>query len=358
MERIFNFSSGPATLPLPVLEQAREDIISYRGCGIGIAELSHRSKQFEEILSAAKLLVSELLGVPANYEILFLTGGATNQFSMVPMNLLPQGRTADYLLSGFWAERAHEEAQKFGNTHVACSGKDRNYTAIPKTLALSSNPAYVHFTSNNTIYGTEFHREPETGGAPLICDASSDIFSRRLALEKYGAIYAGAQKNLGPAGVTLVILRGDLLERSPKNLPILLDYNLHVKYNSNYNTAPVLPIYMVREVLEWLKGEGGLPSIERRNSEKAKILYAELDSNAFFCPIAEREDRSLMNVTFRLQHDAAEPEFLEQAEARGLNGLKGHRVIGGLRASIYNAFPKQGVEALVSFMREFSRTRG
>lgn len=362
MNRLWNFNPGPSVLPISVVERAREDLMSYRGTGIGVAELSHRGGAFEEINAGAKLRIRELLGLPPEYDILFVTGGATNQFSMVPMNLLPKGRTADYLISGFWAERAVDEASKFGKVHEACSSKSKGFSEIPKRFQFSGDPAYVHFTSNNTIHGTQWRNEPEckgqVQGTPLVCDASSDILSRPIEVERYGLIYAGAQKNLGVAGVTVVIIRMDLLERSPKGLPLMMDYNTYAKSDSLYNTPPTFPVYILREVLEWIVSLGGLSEMARRNKEKAELLYGALDSNPFYTTAVAKEDRSYMNVTFRLQDTSLEERFLKEAEAEGMVGLKGHRITGGIRASIYNAFPLEGVKALIEFLEHFAQKKG
>ena len=362
MSRLWNFNPGPSVLPLPVVERAREDLLSYRGTGIGVAELSHRGGAFEEIGASAKLRFRELLGLPPEYDVLFVTGGATNQFSMVPMNLLPKGKTADFLVTGFWAERAIDEASKFGAVHEACSGKKTEFTEIPKRYEFSADPAYIHFTSNNTIHGSQFRGEPEVTGtaksAPLVCDASSDILSRPIEIQRYGLIYAGAQKNLGVAGVTVVIIRKDLLERSPKGLPILMDYNCYAKSDSLYNTPPTFPVYILREVLEWIVSLGGLAEMARRNEEKANLLYGALDANPFYVTTIADKDRSHMNVTFRLRDTSLEEKFLKEAEAEGMVGLKGHRVTGGIRASIYNAFPLEGVKALVEFLKQFAEKNG
>lgn len=357
-ERIFNFSAGPAVLPLEVIETAKENLLSFGNSGIGIMELSHRSAEFEGVLNAAIENLRELLNISADYAVIFTTGGASNQFSMVPLNLRAAGQTADYIVSGSWAEKAFAEAKRFGETHAAASSKDRNFCYIPTELKLSHNPAYLHFTSNNTIFGTQFSQEPNVGSTLLVCDASSDMLCRKIDVAKYGLIYAGAQKNLGPAGVTLVVLRKDLLARTPGNLPIMLDYNTYAKHNSLYNTPPTFPIYVAGEVFKWIKAQGGLSAIEKRNREKAGILYQAIDSTPFYQGTADKDSRSLMNVTFRLANHDLEPVFAKEALAAGFSGLEGHRSVGGMRASIYNAFPKAGIEALVAFMREFERKHG
>ncbi len=359
--RIFNFGAGPAVLPEPVLEEAQRDLMALPGVGMSVMEISHRSKTFDEIIQGCEADIRRLAGIPAGYHVLFLQGGATLQFSMVPMNLLPAGGRADYIVTGVWSKKAVEEARKVGTVNVVATTEADQFSRIPDQSELRLDPgaAYTHFTSNNTIYGTEWAREPEVGPVPLVCDASSDIFSRPLDVGKYAVIYAGAQKNLGPSGVTLVILHEDLLARSPKGLPIMLDYNTHAKEKSLYNTPPVFGIYIMRLVMKWMLSEGGLEAIGRRNDEKARLLYDALDgSGGFYRPHAKPGSRSRMNVTFRLPSEELENRLLSESTAARLDGLKGHRSVGGIRASIYNAFPKAGVEALVSFLQEFQRRNG
>jgi phosphoserine aminotransferase len=360
--RIFNFSAGPATLPLPVLEQVRDEMLALPDVGMSVLEISHRSKTFEAIIADAERRLRELLAVPDNFHVLFLQGGATLQFSMVPMNFLSPGGAADYILTGAWSEKAAAEARKVGTVNVPSSTKAENYTRIPvqHELELDADAAYVHFTSNNTIFGTEWRTpsEPLTGHAPLVCDASSDFLSRPLDVGKYGLIYAGAQKNVGPAGVTIVIVRDDLLGRIPQNLPVMLDYRTHVKEKSLYNTPPTFVIYVIGLVLQHLQSLGGLSAVARLNEEKAEILYSAIDATDFYRGVAARESRSLMNVCFRLPNEELEVKFVKEATAAGFDGLKGHRSVGGCRASIYNAFPKEGVVALVDFMREFEKRNG
>lgn len=360
-ERIFNFGAGPAVLPEPVLEEAQRNLLALPGAGMSILEISHRSKTFEEILEGAIADIRRLASVPPNYRILFLGGGASLQFSMVPMNLLAPDRSADYVVTGSWSKKAVKEAKKVGGVSIAATTEPEGFARIPEQSELTLDPgaAYVHFTTNNTIYGTQWVGEPDVGTVPLVADASSDIFSRPIEVGKYALLYAGAQKNLGPAGVTLVILREDLLSKGPKNLPTMLDYNTHAESNSLYNTPPVFAIYMVRLIVQWMLAEGGLEAIGRRNGEKAKILYDALDSSdGFYRPHAKPGSRSNMNVTFRLPSEDLEKEFLAGAVKQGFSGLKGHRSVGGIRASIYNAFPKKGVEALVACMGDFARTKG
>ncbi|MGH9317996.1 MAG: 3-phosphoserine/phosphohydroxythreonine transaminase [Thermoanaerobaculia bacterium] len=359
--RIFNFAAGPAVLPEPVLEEAQRDLLALPAVGMSILEISHRSKTFETVIQGCEADIRRLAGIPGNYQVLFLQGGASLQFSMVPMNILPPGGKADYIVTGSWSKKAVKEAQKVGTIQIAATTESENFARVPSQSELKLDPgaAYVHFTTNNTIFGTEWKREPETGGVPLIADASSDIFSRPIEVEKYALIYAGAQKNLGPSGVTLVVLREDLLARSPKNLPTMLDYNTHAKDKSLYNTPPVFGIYIMRLVAKWMLEQGGLEAIGRKNEEKARILYDAIDgSGGFYRPHARPDSRSHMNVTFRLPTEDLEKQFVAEATKAGLDGLKGHRSVGGIRASIYNAFPRKGVETLVSFMKEFARRNG
>ena len=360
--RIHNFGAGPAVLPEPVLEQARADLPALPGVGMSVLEISHRSKAFDEILAAAEANIRVLAGVPDDYHVLFLQGGATLQFSMVPMNLLPQGGSdvADYILTGSWAQQAAAEAEKFGTVRIAGTTQPDGYRRVPAQdeLTFSGNASYVHLTTNNTIVGTQWRAIPETGDAPLVVDASSDIFSRPLDVGRHGLIYAGAQKNLGPAGVTVVIIRQDLAERGPASLPRLLRYATHVKGGSRANTPPVFPIYLVSLVTAWLREQGGLDAMAERNARKADLLYAAIDRTGFYRGVAEPGHRSLMNATFRLADEALESRFAAEADAAGLAGLKGHRSVGGLRASLYNACPVESVSALVDFMAEFERRHG
>ncbi len=360
VHRIFNFSAGPAILPLPVLEEAQRDLVALPGLGMSIMEISHRSATFEGILNAAVSDMRELAGVPDNYKILFLQGGASTQFSMVPMNLLPPGGTADFIVTGDWGKKALKEAKKFGAATTAATTESTNFARVPtqEEIALTPGAAYVHMTSNETIHGNEFHYLPDVGGAPLVCDTSSDMFSRPIDVSKYALIYAGAQKNLGPSGVTVVIVREDMLARSQDSLPTMANYKTHADNGSMYNTPPAFGIYILGLVLKWMKAQGGLPAIETMNVRKAEILYSELDRSGFWKPHAETSSRSRMNVTFRLGSEDLEKKFAKEATAAGLDGLKGHRAVGGIRASIYNAFPEAGVSALVAFMREFERRNG
>jgi phosphoserine aminotransferase len=358
--RVFNFSSGPAVLPVSVLEQVQRDLIALPGVGMSILEVSHRSAIFEQVIAKAEADLRELAGIPANYKVLFLQGGASLQFSMVPLNLLTEGKTADYIVTGSWTDKAAKEAKKVGNVNIAATSAAENFSRIPEASdwTLTPDAAYVHITSNNTIEGTQWHNEPNVGSVPLVSDASSDILSRPIDVSKYGLIYAGAQKNLGPAGTTIVIIREDLLQRSSKSLHTMLNYAVHAENASLYNTPPVFAIYGVGLVLQWLRAQGGLEAIARTNQRKAAKLYAEIDRTGFYRPTAKTADRSLMNVTFRLPSEALEKQFAKESTAAGFDGLKGHRSVGGMRASIYNAFPEEGIDSLVEFMREFERKNG
>ena len=358
--RIHNFSAGPAVLPLEVLEQVQRDLVSLPGVGMSVLEISHRSAAFDEIIEGCEADLRKLAGIPDTHSILFLQGGASLQFSMVPMNLLPQGGSADYIVTGVWSQKAVKEAKRVGTVRIAASTETGNFTRVPAQQELQLDPtaAYVHYTTNNTIYGTEFHYTPDAGQVPLVADASSDIFSRPIDVSRYGLIYAGAQKNLAPAGVTLVIVRDELLKRTPASLSTMLQYSVHAENKSLYNTPPVFAIYVMRLVLQWLLKQGGLEAVERVNAGKAAKLYAEIDRSGFYRGHAEKDSRSRMNVTFRLPNEDLEKKFVKESTSAGLDGLKGHRSVGGLRASIYNAFPESGVDALVEFMQEFERRNG
>jgi phosphoserine aminotransferase len=363
VQRVYNFSPGPAVLPLSVLEEIQRDLLALPGVGMSILEISHRSKTFEAILAQAEADIRALADIPSSYKVLFLQGGASLQFSMVPMNLLGAGQTADYIDTGSWAEKAAKEAKKIGAVNIAASSKGDNYSRIPSAAELKLTPgaAYVHMTSNNTIEGTEFKQLPDVGSVPLVSDTSSDMFSRPIEVSKHALIYAGAQKNMGPAGVTIVIVRDDLLPRSVEKkaaLPTMLNYAVHAENGSLYNTPPAFAVYALGLVMKWLLNQGGLEPMGRANARKASKLYAEIDRSGFYRGTAQKDSRSLMNVTFRLASEDLEKMFIKEATAAGLDGLKGHRSVGGMRASIYNAFPEEGVEALVSFMKEFERTHG
>jgi len=358
--RIFNFSAGPAVLPLEVLEEAQRDLISLPGVGMSVLEISHRSKPFDEIIEGCEADLRQLAGVPDGYHVLFLQGGASLQFSMVPMNLLPAGGSADYVVTGVWAQKAVKEAARVGRVNIAASTEAENFTRVPGQHELTFDPqaAYAHYTTNNTIFGTEFHYTPDAGAVPLVADTSSDMFSRPIDIEKHALIYAGAQKNLAPAGLTIVIIRDDMVKRTPSSLPTMLQYSVQVENKSLYNTPPVFAIYVMRLVLAWIVKQGGLAAVEKINRRKAEKLYAEIDRTGFYRGHAQKDSRSRMNVTFRLPSEQLEGKFAKDATAAGMDGLKGHRSVGGLRASIYNAFPEAGVDGLVDFMRAFEARNG
>ena len=359
--RIFNFYPGPATLPLPVLEQAQKEFLDYRGSGMSVMETSHRSKEFEEINSSAESLMLELLDLTDDYRVLFLQGGASLQFAMLPLNYLPTGATADYVLTGVFAEKALKEAGKLGKTNISASSKDNKYCNIPLNgeIKLSESPAYVHITTNNTIYGTQWKYLPECGEFPLVADMSSDILSRKLDMTKFSLVYAGAQKNLGPSGVTAVIISKTMLNKAQDNLPAILSYKAHADADSLYNTPPTFSVYLLNLILQWVKEQGGVPAMDTLNQKKADLIYGAIDnSGGFFRGHAVKEDRSTMNITFRLPDEDLEKVFVEEAKKEGLMGLKGHRSVGGIRASVYNAMPLGGCETLSRFMTEFTKKKG
>lgn len=362
VNRIYNFSAGPATLPLPVLEQARDELVSYPGAGASIMEISHRGKIFAAVHEAAKENFKALLGLSDDYQVLFVAGGASMQFIMLAANFLPRDGSADYVACGSWASKAMGEAKKYGTVRTCWSGKDENYVRMPRNEELDLDPkaAYVHFTSNETIQGIQFRSEPEVGSVPLFCDASSDFLCRPIAANKYAFIYAGAQKNVGPSGMAVVILRKDLLERVPAGLPSLLDLRLMAENDSLYNTPPTFTIYITGLVTKWLRETiGGLDKMAVINERKAKLLYDTIDaSGGFYKGHARPESRSIMNVTFTLPNTDLEAKFIAEAKAAGMDGLKGHRSVGGCRASIYNAMPEAGCTALRDFMVEFQRVNG
>ena len=355
-ERIINFSAGPSMLPVDVLKKAAEQMLNYEGSGMSIMEMSHRSKVYESIIAGTKDRLRRVMNIPENYEILFFQGGATGQFSAIPLNLLKKGK-ADYALTGQFSTKAYEEAQKYGEIEVFASSKDKNFTYIPKQdkLKLNSDADYVYICSNNTIYGTKWNYIPETNGVPIVADMSSSILSEQVDVSKYGAIYAGAQKNMGPAGVTVVIIRKDLISGSKEYTPVIFDYETMAKNDSMYNTPPTYSIYMVGLVLEWLENLGGIPAIEKINKEKAHILYDYIDNSAMFNGTADVCDRSIMNVTFTATTKELEEKFVKEATASGFTNLKGHRSVGGMRASIYNAMPREGIVNLVEFMKKFEK---
>jgi phosphoserine aminotransferase len=362
-DRVFNFSAGPATLPLPALERAREELLCFDGAGASVMEISHRSKEFAAVHENAKDNIRKLLKVPNHYHILFLQGGASLQFSMAPMNLMRgTGKPADYIITGSWGNKAVKQAQTEGEASIVWDGKQDNYVRTPAQTELKLNPgaAFVHFTSNETIQGVQFASEPDTADVPLVCDASSDILSRPIPVENYGIIYAGAQKNIGPSGVAVVIIRDDLLEHVPDGLPALMDYKVLAEADSLYNTPPTFAVYMISLVTDWLVDTAGsLEKMAEVNEAKAQALYSTIDnSDGFYRGHAEPASRSRMNVAWRLPSEEQEKDFLALAEKEGLVALKGHRSVGGIRASIYNAMPAEGVEALCGFMREYQRTKG
>lgn len=360
-ERIYNFSAGPAVLPLPVLEKAQNEMLALPGVGMSVMEISHRSKAFDEIINRAESGLRRLMNLPDDYRVLFLQGGASLQFSMVPMNFLPEGASADYIVTGSWGKKAVKEAKREGMVNVAGTTQEEGFkrTLRQDELKLDARAAYCHFTTNETIEGVEWHTEPELpNGVPLIADMSSDICARPIAIEKYAFIYAGAQKNLGPSGVTVVIVRDELLSRIPDGLHTMLDYRTHVENKSLYNTPNTWGIYIIDLVCQWLEENGGLSAMEAENRAKAKLLYDAIDATEFYRGHAERDSRSIMTITFRLPSEDLEKQFAKEATAAKLDGLKGHRSVGGLRASIYNAFPREGVEALVSFMQDFEKKNG
>ena len=359
-ERIYNFSAGPAIMPLPVLEEAQRDMVSLPGVGMSVMEISHRSKTFDAIIQSAEAGLRELLNIPDGYAVLFLQGGASLQFAMVPMNFLSLDSSADYIVTGSWGKKAVKEAQKFGHVDLAANMADGGFTRVPGHDELQLNPkaAYLHITSNETIEGVEWKGEPPTNGVPLVSDMSSNILSKPIPIAKYGIIYAGAQKNMGPSGVTVVIIREDLLPRVRDGLATMLDYRTHVEKKSLYNTPNTWGIYILDLVCKWLKEKGGLAAMQEENEAKAKLVYDAIDATGFYRGHADADARSVMNVTWRLPSEDLEKKFTSEATAQGLDGLKGHRSVGGIRASIYNAFPKEGCEALVEFMKEFEKKNG
>lgn len=360
-KRMFNFSAGPATLPLPVLQKAQEDLVLYPGAGASVLEISHRSKAYDQIHANAKNNIAALLNLSDDYQILFLQGGASLQFSMLAMNFL-NGKSADYIHTGSWASKAISEAKKHGTPNVVWNGKEENFVRVPADRELKLNPdaEYVHFTSNETIQGVEFQAPPEAGGKPLFCDYSSSFLSGPIDVSKFAFIYAGAQKNVGPSGVVVVIVRKDLLERVPQGLPSMLDYRLMAENDSLYNTPPCFSVYIISLVTKWLREDmGGLAKVHEHNQKKARLIYDVIDqSGGFYRGHSKPECRSLMNLTFRLPDEAMEKEFVTQATAAALDGLKGHRSVGGCRASIYNAMPFEGCQALADFMVEFQKKKG
>jgi len=357
MNRKYNFFAGPATLPLPVLEQVRDELVDYNGIGLSLIETSHRSKEYDQVHNGAIALIKELLAVPDNYKILFLGGGATLQFSMIPLNFLGEGKSCDFTITGTWAKKAYSDSKKCGTVNVIFDGTENKFTTIPdaSSLAITPDAAYLHITSNETIQGIEWRDFPNTGNVPLIADMSSDIMSRPLPIEKFGLIYAGAQKNLGPAGTALVIIREDLIERCPDTLTAYLNYKNHADKNSLYNTPPVFAIYTVKLVAEWVKKQGGLNAMTKLAEKRSSLLYNTIkQSNGYYsCPV-DKLSRSKMNVVFKLPDENLEKKFVEEATKQGMIGLKGHRSIGGCRASMYNAMPVEGATTLADFMKKFA----
>jgi phosphoserine aminotransferase len=354
VKRVYNFNPGPATLPLSVLEKAQTELLDYRDTGISILETSHRSKEFDDVISEASTLLKEVYRVPDNYKVLWLQGGASTQFFMVPKNLMISGKGADYVNTGTWSKKAIKEAKLLGDINVVASSEDRNFSYIPKDINFSPNVSYVHITSNNTIFGTQWQEYPDCGDAPLIADMSSDILSRNVDVGKFGMMYAGAQKNMGPSGVTAIIIREDLIARGSDELPTMLKYKTHAEKSSLFNTPPSFSIYICKLVLEWVKENGGVDGAEQRNRQKADMIYKVIDeSGGYYTGHAEKDSRSMMNITFRLPSDELGAKCVEEAKAQGLIGLKGHRSVGGMRASIYNAMPVEGAKKLSEFLKEF-----
>ncbi len=357
MRNVFIFNAGPAVLPEPVLESTSKAAINFANTGMSIMEVSHRSKEFDALMNETISLLQKIMGIPENYKVLFLQGGASLQFAMVPINLLGAGKVADYIDTGSWSSTAIKEAKKIGKVNIAGSSKAEDYTRIPSAdeLSLTPDAAYCHITSNNTIYGSQWQSFPDTKGVPLVADMSSDILSRQIDVSKFGLIYAGAQKNMGPAGVTVVIIRDDLVDLAPENTPTMLKYSTHVSKNSMHNTCPVMAIFVVHEVLNWIIDQGGVSAIEKINEKKAALIYEILDSGDFYRGTVQKGSRSRMNIPFRLPSEDLEKEFLAGAAKKNLVGLKGHRSVGGIRASIYNALPIEGAQRLADYMVEFAK---
>ncbi|MBP1970168.1 phosphoserine aminotransferase [Virgibacillus natechei] len=355
MKRVFNFSAGPSMLPLEVLEKAQEELVNYRNSGMSVMELSHRSGLFMDIITEAEQLLRELMGIPKEYKVLFLQGGASQQFAMIPMNLLTKSGKADYVNTGSWSQKAIKEAKKFGDIRVIASSEEANFTSIPDVdrTMIDRQADYVHITTNNTIEGTTYAKIPDTGDVPLVADMSSNILSEEIDVSKFGLIYAGAQKNIAPAGLTLVIIREDLIGHAPENCPAMLNYKTHSESGSLYNTPPTYGVYMAKLVFEWLKERGGLREMEKINREKANLLYDALEESNLFQSPVRKDSRSLMNIPFLSNSADVDAAFIKEAQARGLETLKGHRSVGGMRASIYNAMPVEGVQELVTFIKDF-----
>ena len=356
MSRVYNFSPGPSMLPEEVLRQCADEMLDYNGTGMSVVEMSHRSKPFEEIIFGAEALLREIMGIPANYKVLFLQGGASTQFAMVPMNLMVTGK-ADYIVTGSFAKKAYDEAKKFGTPSVAASSKEKNHTYIPRQGELNLDPAadYAHICHNNTIYGTKYDYIPDTGDVLLVSDMSSCILSEPVDVSKFGLIYAGAQKNIAPAGLTVVIVREDLIGRAGEKVPTMMNYKTFADERSLYNTPPCFSIHVCKLVMEWVKKQGGLTAMKKRNQQKAGLLYDYLDKSAMFTPCVRPDSRSMMNVTYVMKDEEAAERFCKEAAKVGLATLKGHRSVGGIRANLYNAMPVEGVQALVDFMGDFEK---
>lgn len=354
MQRVYNFSAGPACLPQSVLEKAQKELVCYKDSGMSVMEMSHRSKEFLEIIESAEANLRKLMNIPKNYKVLFLQGGASSQFSMIPLNLYKNGK-ADFIITGQWSNKAMEEAKKYLDVNVLASSKDKNYTYIPNltNIKVNEDADFVHITLNNTIYGTKFNNLPDCKNVPLVADASSCILSEPIDVSKFGIIYAGAQKNIGPSGLTVVIIREDLIGNAKEETPIMFDYDIHAKADSMYNTPPTYGIYIANLVFEWLEELGGLEKMKEINLEKAKILYDAIDKSLLFKGTVVKEDRSIMNVPFVTGNETLDEKFIKEAKLEGLTNIKGYRSVGGMRASIYNAMPLDGVKKLVSFMEKF-----
>ncbi|MDP8253826.1 MAG: 3-phosphoserine/phosphohydroxythreonine transaminase [Candidatus Kaelpia aquatica] len=360
MARIYNFSAGPAVLPEEVLKKAAEEMLDYKGCGMSVMELSHRGKEFTDIIETARANIREIMEIPENYKVLFLQGGASMQFAMVPLNLMNKNKKSDYVNTGQWSKKAIAEAKKYGEVNIVASSEDDNFKYIPRLdpAAFSKDADYFYIVTNNTIYGTEYKEIPDTGDVPLVADMSSNILSDPVDLSKFDLIFAGAQKNMGPAGMTLVIIREDLAGKASDDVPALLNYKTHIDSESLYNTPPCYSIYMAGLVFKWIKEKGGLTAIKKLNHEKAQILYDYLEQSSLFSSPVQKESRSMMNLPFLTGSKELDAKFIEEASVCGLKTLKGHRTVGGMRASIYNAMPLDGVKALVQFMEEFEKENG
>jgi phosphoserine aminotransferase len=358
-KRVYNFNPGPAALPLTVLQEVQKDLLSYKGEGLSVMEMSHRGKTFDSIIKGAESLAKEVLNIPSGYKVLFMQGGATLQFAAVPLNLGGNNQSADYIISGSWAKKAFQEAEKLGKkVNKTASSEDKNFCYIPREYNINPDAAYLHITSNNTIFGTQWQTYPDTGSVLLVADMSSDIACRPIDFGKFGLIYAGAQKNIGPSGITMVIIREDLLAKSPANIPSIMNYKITAENDSLYNTPPTIAIYVVKLVFEWIKNSGGLEKIAEMNNKKADLLYSLIDSTEFYRGTAQKDSRSIMNVTFRLPSEELEKKFIEEATKNSMIGLKGHRSVGGIRASIYNAVTLKAVEELNAFMKDFEKKNG